>query len=300
MSATPEIVSFPSGGLTLRGVLYRPEGSGTFPAVLYNHGSAPGLLNNQAFEELGPLFVRHGWVFFAPYRRGQGLSASEGPFIGDEIAAARNSRAWQGAVIAVPCVLLLFLLVARGRRGWARFAWGVGLCLAAVLATHVSASRAGAAMMVRLLEVEHLSDQVAAFHWLQSQSFVEKPRIATAGNSFGGVEAVLGAERIHYCAAVDASGGAESWARAPQLRARMTGAVRRSQAPIFFFQAENDYDLSPSRTLSAEMKSAGKAFELKIYPPFGNSPAAGHRFAWSGSRVWGADVFRFLNAYCAK
>ena len=31
-----------------------------------------------------------------------------------------------------------------------------------------------------------------------------------------------------------------------------------SNAPIFFFQAANDYDLSPSATLSAAMKEAGK------------------------------------------
>jgi hypothetical protein len=31
-----------------------------------------------------------------------------------------------------------------------------------------------------------------------------------------------------------------------------------------FFQAANDYDLSPSRTLSAAMKDAGKPYENKI------------------------------------
>src|SRR6185503_16194611 len=38
--APAETISFPSGALTLRGVLYRPPGPGPFPAVLYNHGSA--------------------------------------------------------------------------------------------------------------------------------------------------------------------------------------------------------------------------------------------------------------------
>ena len=100
--------------------------------------------------------------------------------------------------------------------------------------------------MVRLLDTEHLSDQLEAADWLQRQGFVESHRIATAGNSFGGIEAVLGAERFSYCAAIDASGGAESWATAPQLRVRMVRAVRNSKVPILFFQAENDYDLSPA------------------------------------------------------
>ena len=37
-----DVVSFPSGELTLQGVLYKPAGPGPFPAVVYNHGSAPG------------------------------------------------------------------------------------------------------------------------------------------------------------------------------------------------------------------------------------------------------------------
>ena len=71
----------------LHGVLYKPAGSGPFPAIVYNHGSAPGMLSEEAFEALGPVYASHGWVFFGPYRRGQGLSASAGPYIGDEIAA---------------------------------------------------------------------------------------------------------------------------------------------------------------------------------------------------------------------
>ena len=78
-SSTPssdiEVVTFPSGELTLHGVLYRPEGVGPFPAVVYNHGSAPGMLSKEAFDALGPVFANNGWVFFGPYRRGQGLIA---------------------------------------------------------------------------------------------------------------------------------------------------------------------------------------------------------------------------------
>src|SRR6478672_2980961 len=80
-----EVVSFRNGDLTLYGVLYRPAGEGSFPALLYNHGSAPGMLSNEAFAAIGPRFQARGWIFFAPWRRGQGLSASAGPFIADEI-----------------------------------------------------------------------------------------------------------------------------------------------------------------------------------------------------------------------
>ena len=43
-----ETVSFSSGDKVLQGMVYRPSGPGPFPAVLYNHGSAPGMLSKQA------------------------------------------------------------------------------------------------------------------------------------------------------------------------------------------------------------------------------------------------------------
>lgn len=89
--AAADKVAFPSGEITLHGVLYRPEGTGPFPAVVYNHGSAAGMVSKGAFDALGPVFASHGWVFFGPYRRGQGLSASAGRYIGDQIAEAEKS-----------------------------------------------------------------------------------------------------------------------------------------------------------------------------------------------------------------
>jgi carboxymethylenebutenolidase len=249
-----EIVAFPSGEITLQGVLFKPEGKGPFPAVVYNHGSAAGMVSKDAFDVLGPAFASRGWVFFGPFRRGQGLSASAGPYIGDQIAAAEKS----GGISAA------------------------------------------AATMVRLLETDHLSDQLAALAWLRKQSFVRPDSIAVAGTSFGGIETVLGAERGSYCAAIDSAGGAQSWAEAPELQSRMIRAVRNAKAPIFFFQAANDFDLSPSKTLSAAMKDANKTFEVKIYPAYGNSTADGHAFGYFGSAVWADDVFRFLNQYCTR
>jgi predicted dienelactone hydrolase len=90
--AEAETVTFPSGEITLHGVLYKPEGTGPFPAVVYNHGSAPGMMSKEAFAALGPVFASHGWVFFGPYRRGQGLSASAGPYIGDQNRGCRENR----------------------------------------------------------------------------------------------------------------------------------------------------------------------------------------------------------------
>src|SRR5690242_4557548 len=118
---TAETITFQSGNLTLHGLLYRPEGAGPFPAVLYNHGSAPGMLSNEAFEAIAPVYVNRGWVFFAPYRRGQGLSASAGLFIGNQIAAARKNGFRRALMIFVPAFVVsasILLFVAGKKRMW--------------------------------------------------------------------------------------------------------------------------------------------------------------------------------------
>jgi len=242
-----EIVKFKNGALSLGGVIYKPKGIGPFPAILYNHGSAPGMLNDHVSDRLGPVFAKKGWVFFMPYRRGQGLSASAGPYVMDEVEAAEKKGGMPAA----------------------------------------------AATMTRLLKTDHLSDQLAALDWLKKQSFVQPNQVAEFGNSFGGIETVLGTQHGKYCAAIDASGGAMSWDSAPMLQTTMIEAVRNSQVPVFFFQAENDFNLSPSKTLSAEMKKAGKPYELKFYPSFGKA-------AKDGSDIWGDDVFSFLTKFCQK
>ena len=89
------------------------------------------MLSKEAFDILGPVFAKNGWVFFGPYRRGQGLSASAGKYIGDEIAAAAKTG---------------------------------GLA-------------SGAATMVRLLETDHLNDQLAAFAMPARQFSSFRPRM---------------------------------------------------------------------------------------------------------------------------
>jgi dipeptidyl aminopeptidase/acylaminoacyl peptidase len=248
----PEIVHFQSDGRTLGGELFKPQGAGPFPAVLYNHGSAPGMMNSQASSIIGPLFARKGYIFFMPYRRGQGLSADAGPYIGDEIEAARKHGGIEEA----------------------------------------------SATMTRLLATTQLEDQLAALKWLRSQPYVKGERIAVDGNSFGGVQAVLGASKASYCAAVVASGGAESWSQSLELQDAMKTAVRTADSPMLFFQAANDFNLAPSEVLSDERKKVGKPTEVKTYPAFGKSAADGHSFAYRGSNVWFADVYEFIRKHC--
>jgi dipeptidyl aminopeptidase/acylaminoacyl peptidase len=80
----------------------------------------------------------------------------------------------------------------------------------------------------------------------------------------------------------------------------MIRAARNARVPVFFVQPENDFDLSPSRVLSATMKAVHKPYQLKIYPPFGASTDEGHSFAYRGASVWTPDALNFLMQSCSK
>jgi hypothetical protein len=89
-ASEPVEVAFPSGRLTLDGFVFRPRGTGPFPAIVFNHGSEafPGNKAGQA-----RFFVPHGFVLFVPHRRGQGRSQDAGTYINDfyEAGAQRSS-----------------------------------------------------------------------------------------------------------------------------------------------------------------------------------------------------------------
>jgi len=242
-AAEPEVVSFRSGDLELRGFIFKPEGSGPFPAVLYNHGSEklPG-----SKPEIGNFFAANGYVLFVPHRRGQGRSP--GTYIMDALSG-----------------------VSRTARG---------------------------PLMVRLLD-QQSQDVVAALDFLKKQAYVDPGRIAVAGCSFGGIQTALAAEKdLGLRAAVAFAPAAMTWRDSTDMQARLIEAARRATVPVFLIQAENDYDLSPTRVLSKEMEQAGKPHQAKVYPPYGTTQAEGHGgFCFRGVNVWGGDVLSFLSAH---
>jgi carboxymethylenebutenolidase len=239
-SARPELISFKSGDLELKGFLWKPSGDGPFPALLWNHGSdkSPG-----SVETVAPYFVTKGFIFFVPHRRGQGRSP--GPYIMDELnQAASSSR--------------------RSR------------------------------LLVKFHEAQ-FQDQLAALAYLQTLLYVDKNRIAVMGASFGGIQTMLAVERgPGYRVAVNCSGAAETWSGSSDLRSRLIAAAKKAAMPVFFFQAENDHDLTPNRVLSEEVRKSGQPVEAKVYPAFGFGFREGHSFCSRGAKTWGPDVLRFI------
>ena len=98
-STAPQIVEIPSGNVRLKAFLWKPEGSGPFPAVLFNHGSGgadaahtAGRAITEAAEQPAPPFTKRGYAFLFLFRRGQGLSAEQAPFIQDVLQREETAQ----------------------------------------------------------------------------------------------------------------------------------------------------------------------------------------------------------------
>jgi carboxymethylenebutenolidase len=149
-----------------------------------------------------------------------------------------------------------------------------------------------------LAAIEKENDDVAsAIAWTKAQPYVDGARVSVAGCSFGGIHTLLAAERpqgLH--AAVDFAGASMSWASSPLLQQRLGAAVQHAQVPVFFVQAQNDFDTTPSLTLSQEMDAAHEPNQVEIFPPHGKTHMAGHaHFCNHGMAEWGDDVLAFLD-----
>jgi carboxymethylenebutenolidase len=71
-------ISYQSGGLRIQGYFYQPAGSGSFPTLIYNHGSRVGFERRSIpWVRLAGLYVAAGYAVLVPERRGYGRS--DGP-----------------------------------------------------------------------------------------------------------------------------------------------------------------------------------------------------------------------------
>ena len=66
---------YSSGTLRIQAYLYRPEGAGPFPVVIYNHGSRDGRERESLpFRYIGTMLTGAGYAVLVPERRGYGKS----------------------------------------------------------------------------------------------------------------------------------------------------------------------------------------------------------------------------------
>jgi dienelactone hydrolase len=71
-----ETLFYTHDGLRLEAYLYKPQGAGPFPLVVYNHGSAPEEQEGQEWPApyIARIFVPAGYALLVPERRGYGKS----------------------------------------------------------------------------------------------------------------------------------------------------------------------------------------------------------------------------------
>jgi pimeloyl-ACP methyl ester carboxylesterase len=256
---TPDTVSVRSGELTLRGLLWRPSGQASFPAVIFCHGSYESTDTSadavQNVSTLGPLFAKNGYIFLGLFRRGTGISKGQGKNSADLMANALKEKGQEE----------------RNK------------------------------VQLQQLETDQLKDMISGLTFLRKRKDVDASRIAVAGHSFGGSLALLLAEHDQGLKAVLVfSAAGFSWNRSPQLRTRLSDAVKNIKAPIMIVHAQNDYSLNPGYALDSIMNQRNKPHSLKIYPAFGNSQREGHNLVFLNTKTWEADVFKFLNDILQK
>ena len=88
---TYETAFYPSGKLKIEAYVFKPEGVGPFPVVIYNHGSRPGHEREErAFAYVGEMLAHTGYIVVAPERRGYGKS--DGPTFGETVGEDRGPR----------------------------------------------------------------------------------------------------------------------------------------------------------------------------------------------------------------
>ena len=81
---------YPNAGHTLEAYLYKPDGPGPFPLVVYNHGSRAGAEREERpFPYIGRLLTAAGYAVVVPERRGYGKS--EGRTFADEVGTDRGA-----------------------------------------------------------------------------------------------------------------------------------------------------------------------------------------------------------------
>jgi dienelactone hydrolase len=77
------VIQVPEGDIALETTVFKPDGAGPFPMIVFNHGKLPGDAHNQPRNRpvaLAREFVRHGYVVVVPNRRG--FAGSGGQYAG--------------------------------------------------------------------------------------------------------------------------------------------------------------------------------------------------------------------------
>jgi len=256
-----ETIFYKSGNLNIEAYLYKPEGNGSFPLVIYNHGSRAGSERTEVpCRYIANVLAASGFAVLVPERRGYGKS--DGPTYGEEVGNDRGDKMMQRFHEEASDML--------AGLDYLKNAEGVGK------RSERGISKAGTPL-------------------------IDFRRVVIMGWSHGGVVSLLAAsERHEFVALVNQAGGALTWNSSPTLQRELPAAARKIKIPALCMDAENDATTNAVKTVGDAIKSSGEGEKTIIYPPFTptsnpSNVAPGHLIFAQGVSIWQNDLLSFLN-----
>jgi dienelactone hydrolase len=250
---------YKNGDLNIEAYLYKPEGKGPFPLVIYNHGSRSGQERAEIpFRFIAAILVPQGYAVLVPERRGYGKS--DGQTYDEEVQGDISDRMMQRFREEASDVLAGLDYLKKG---------GVSVESGRFMPTPA------------LSPVDRR--RVALMGWSHG----------------GVVSLLAASERHEFFALVDQAGGALTWNRSPTLQHELLAAASKIKIPSLCMDAENDATTNAAKEVGKAIKSSGKWEQTIIYPPFTptsnpSNIAPGHLIFAQGVSIWQDDLLAFL------
>jgi dienelactone hydrolase len=253
---------YKSGDLNIEAYFYRPQGTGPFPLVIYNHGSRSGQERvEKPFQFIAAVLVPQGYAVLVPERRGYGKS--DGQTYDEEVQGDSSDRMMK------------------------RFHEEASDVIAG-LDYLKKDERAANSELLKPKPVSGLIDfnRVAIMGWSHG----------------GVVSLLAASERHEFVALVDQAGGALTWDRSPTLQSQLPAAARQIKVPALCMDAENDATTDAVKTVGKAIKNSGEPEQTIIYPPFTptsnpSNIAPGHLIFAQGVSIWQDDLLAFLKPH---
>jgi len=146
-------------------------------------------------------------------------------------------------------------------------------------------------------------DVIAALQWIKCQPFTDTNNIVVAGDSYGGIQVLITAEKdgqssLGVKCFIAFSPASMMWDK--MWGDSLTQAINIAKRPIFLIQAKNDYNLGPVETLGPVLEKKGFPNRYKIFPdhimPGGNVAdyKQGHGEFFADPKAWEKEVMKYL------
>ena len=257
-----ETIFYKSGDLNVEAYLYKPQGNGPFPLVIYNHGSRAGAERvEKPMQFIAAILVPQGYAVLVPERRGYGKS--DGPTYGEELGGDIGDRMMQRFHEEASDVI-------------------AGLDYLKKSEDAASSNRLRRTAPPSLIDFR----RVAIMGWSHG----------------GVVSLLTASERHEFVALINQAGGSLTWKSSPTLQRELPAVARKIKIPALCMDAVNDATTEGTKAVGEAIKNSGEWEQTIIYPAFTptSNPtheAPGHLIFAQGVSIWQNDLLEFLKQH---